>query len=1167
MIYKSILSFSLLLMSCIHLWAGPELEFVENRNQWNDKVHFAADIHGGRVFFEQDRFTYLLRETPPHCQHHSQNHQHDEPLKAHAYQMIFENAQEVRPAQGKDRVPTYRNYFLGNDPQKWASNVPSYRTIIYQELYDCVDLHVYSKGNALKYDLFLKKGGNHKQIKIRYEGADQVYLKDEVLHITTSIGEMLELQPYAYQIIDGKEIEVQCDYTYKGESLSFKIGKYNKDYDLIIDPTVIFASYSGSTADNWGSTATYDSAGNAYGGGMVFAAGYPTTTGSLYANFGGGDTDMGITKFSADGSLALFTTYLGGNDSEIPHSLVVDAADNLIVMGTTGSADYPISIDAYDSSYGDGSSATINNIQYTSGSDIVLSKISADGASLIGSTFFGGSANDGLNSTSPFLNYNYGDQARGEVIVDLSGDIIIASCTESDDVPTTAGVIQPSHGGAQDGIVAKFNADLSSLIWSSYFGGSGDDAAYSIKENEANGAVYFAGGTAADVPVSGGLITAAPGGPSDGFLVRIDANCTSATSTYVGTSSYDQVYFVETNVDGDVYAYGQTAGNYPVEGTVWSEANQKQFIHSFSADLSSTNFSTTFGANGDINISPTAFLVDRCDRIYAAGWGGGLNPGLYSGTVSGMTTTSDAFQANTIDASDLYFLVLDQDAEDLLYATYFGGSGQGEHVDGGTSRFDKSGVIYQAICACSGPFGDTPTTGGSVSPANGSSNCNLHVLKLDLEQSIPTAQALANPTTAGCADPVFTVQFENQSEGATDYVWDFGNGQVFEGQDPPPTIYTDAGVYDVQLIAFDSLQCVTTDTVYTQIIVGNPEVFTASFDYTLPDGCESMSVLFTNTSPLPNDPATDYEYLWDFGDGFQSAAYEPDHTYFINGDYNVSLTVTSLTDTLCNSFASASGSFTLAAGYDITASLDELGAGCIPYNLSTTADPTAPTVTWLLDGQPIASGPDLNYDLNTEGDHLLELILNDPASCNQADTASVTVTGYGFPVAGFTSDLPVQELGLPISFSNTSTDGSTVSYTFGDGNTSTEDNPIHTYASIGDYEVCITAINPLGGCEDIFCESVTVDETWKIELPNAFSPNGDGVNDVLYLRGFGMQDIELQLFDRWGQLVFTTTSFEEGWDGTFKDKFQEIEVVVYKLTAKTLGGESIQRSGNVTVLR
>ncbi len=1141
------------------------LQFVANQNQWDRKVEFAADIHGGKVFLEQDRFTYSLHESIPHCSHH-EAHESVSPRKAHAYQMIFDGAQEINAPDGKEKLRRYKNYFLGNDPAKWASKVPVFREVVYQELYDCVDLHVYSQAHSLKYDLYLKKGGDHRQIRMRYEGVDDIYLKDKTLHLTTSLGEMLELEPFAYQMIEGKQVKIECAYSLEGQTVSFQVGDYDKSLDLIIDPTVIFASFSGSTADNWGSSATYDSEENAYGAGTVFGTGYPTTLGSLDESFNSGEVDIGVTKFSPDGTTELYTTYVGGSDSESPHSLIADANDNLIILGTSGSSNYPTSASAYQSSHNGGQMVDISGIQYSS-SDIVITKIAADGSSIIGSTFYGGSSNDGLNTES--LKQNYGDEARGEVIVGPNGDIVIASCTLSDDISTTSGVIQPAYAGNQDAVIARFNSDLSSLVWATYFGGDQDDSAYSIKYNETNGNFYFGGGTEGDIPFATGLNSSDFGGISDGYVASISANGTSSTATYLGTNQYDQVYFVETNEDGNVFAYGQSSGSYPVEGAVWSEAGQKQFIHSLEADLSTSIFSTVFGAQNSINISPTAFLVDKCNRIYAAGWGSSVGFGNINLNVSGMTTTSDAFQPSS-DGEDLYFLVLDKDASGLLYATYFGGNGVSEHVDGGTSRFDKNGVIYQAICACGGLFGggSTPTTTGVVAPTSGSSNCNLHVVKLDMEQPVPTAVASAEPAATGCADPVFTVQLVNGSQGASSYFWDLGNGQEFAGENPPPVIYTDPGIYNVRLIAYDSLECFATDTVFTEIRVGVPEVVDANFSYELPDGCESMNVVFDNLSANINDPDLDYEYLWDFGDGFQSAARSPEHVYFLTGDYDITLTVTSLTDTLCNSLATFTLPISLIDGYDVEATLSDLGGSCLPFDLGTSANnATAPNISWLLDGAEIATGPDLSYTLNQEGEHLLELIINDPGSCNLADTAAVTVIGYSAPVAEFAPDVLEQDFGEPITFVNSSTPDMGYSWQFGDGNTSTEFSPVHTFLSLGEFQACLTVTNPEGGCEDTYCETVVIDESWKVEVPTAFSPNGDGVNDILYLRGFGMQEVELVLFDRWGRELFKTTSFEEGWDGTYKDEFQEIEVVAYLLKAKTPGGEDINRTGNITVLR
>ena len=200
----------------------------------------------------------------------------------------------------------------------------------------------------------------------------------------------------------------------------------------MIDPTVVFSSYSGSTADNWGYTATYDSHGNLYGGGIVFGVGYPLVPalGAYQTDFAG-DVDIAISKFDATGSFLHYSTYIGGTAADIPHSLYVNDNDELYIFGTTGSADFPVTADAFDTSVNGGPNISLStSMDFPAGSDIFVAKLSADGTQLPASTYIGGSGNDGVNTASG-LRKNYADDNRGEIIVDGNSNVYVVSSTSS----------------------------------------------------------------------------------------------------------------------------------------------------------------------------------------------------------------------------------------------------------------------------------------------------------------------------------------------------------------------------------------------------------------------------------------------------------------------------------------------------------------------------------------------------------------------------------------------------------------------------------------------------------------------------------------------------------------------------------------------------------------
>jgi gliding motility-associated-like protein len=472
-----------------------------------------------------------------------------------------------------------------------------------------------------------------------------------------------------------------------------------------------------------------------------------------------------------------------------------------------------------DSMVGVAQNYASNGTNYTNGIDMVITVLSATGAALVGSTFLGGSNNDGLNeSATNALRHNYGDLFRGEVIVDQANNIYVTSSTRSSDMPVTAGVLDNNLSGAQDAYVAKLNSTLTTLIWATYLGGNGDDAGYSIKLNSVGELLVAGGTTGSSFPATLGSMHATyQGGAADGFVARITSNASSILSaTHVGTSAYDQCYFVEVGDDDSVYLYGQTRGTYPVTSGVYSNTNGRQFIHRLTPDLSTTLFSTVFGSGGtNVNISPTAFLVDICNRIYVSGWGGSTNS---SGNTNGLPVTSNAFQATT-DGSDFYFMVLEANAASLLYATYFGASTVAEHVDGGTSRFNRDGVIHQAVCAGCGGSSAFPTTPGAWSNTNNSGLCNLGVIKLDMEITGVSVDITAGADVSGCAP--LNVQFASQLLNANSILWDFGDGTTSSQSNPSHT-FSAPGTYTVMLIGVDTELCtgaLFADTAYATITV------------------------------------------------------------------------------------------------------------------------------------------------------------------------------------------------------------------------------------------------------------------------------------------------------------------------------------------------------------
>lgn len=810
---------TILFLSFIFLQSNAQLsskiEFVKNNGQWENFIHFKTQLKNANVYFLSDGvvFDFFDSEKIHEITHpHSPNLSQNTTIDFHAIKLQFLNTQKKCKIHGQARQTQYHNYFLGKDAEKWQSNVPIFSEILYENIYPNIDLKFYAKEGHLKYDFIVKQGGEIQDIQFQYLAADNIELSNGEIHVKTSLAEFYEETPIAFQ--ENKKLNV--DFQLKNGIASFSVPQnYDKTKTLIIDPSLIFSTFTGSVSDNFGYTATYAHDGSAYAGGIVFGNSFPSTLGAYQQTFAGGAAsgsngfgpiDMAICKFSQDGSSLIYATFLGGSGNEQPHSLIVDPDSNLLIFGRSSSANYPTSATAFD--------ASLNG-----GLDIVVSKLNKDGSQLLASTYVGGSANDAANitanpSTLSSLKFNYADDARGDIQVDAFGNIYIATCTQSTNFPITAGAFQTTYGGgSQDACIFKLSPNMDVLVWSSFFGGSNQDAAYALTLNSSD-EIYFTGGTnSANLPTTASALHPSPIGSIDGFVARVTNNGANLlNSTYIGTAFYDQSYLIQTDSDDEVYIVGQTSGNYPVSSGVYSNPSSGQFIHKLTKNLGSTVYSTVFGTGkGTPDISPTAFLVDTCEKIYVSGWGS------FAGTFGNLSTTNlpttaDAFQTTT-DGSDFYFIVFEKDLVDILYASFFGGNISAEHVDGGTSRFNKNGEIYQAVCAGCGGNSDFPTTPGVWSNTNNSSNCNLAVFKMEFAFPDLEAKIQAIGHNACFPDTVF---FQNISDSNAIASWNFGDGTT-SGLNNPSHVYNIPGTYIATLTVIDSNSCNIVDT--AQLVV------------------------------------------------------------------------------------------------------------------------------------------------------------------------------------------------------------------------------------------------------------------------------------------------------------------------------------------------------------
>lgn len=439
---------------------GQSLVFVPNVGQINSNVHFQVRSKGTTFFFTRYGGVFGLPLTS------------DQELQVVKKEVSSTNSQQWAIAQlnyeGTDSamriVPKTPlkgtvNYLIGNSPDRWFTEIPTYSGIIYQQLYPGIDLHYNGKEGLLKSTYIVAPGANPNQIRWHYQDAMDVRVDDSTddLVITIplpAIGGKLdsyvltENAPVAWQIIDGQKVPVTVQYKIAPDkSIGFVLGEYDSTERLIIDPALIYSTYLGGTGSDIGQDITVDTAGNTYMVGWTESSDFPHKN-PLQSNFSG-NFDVYVAKMNASGSALNYATYLGGSGDDRGMDIAVDNRGNVYLTGETLSPDFP----------------TMNPLQPDFGGarDAFVVKLNPTGSALIYSTYLGGS----------------GPDAGSGVIVDNEQNVYVTGSTPSTNFQLV-NPLQPAHGGGRDAFVAQLNAAGSELVYATYIGGSKEDRAFGI---------------------------------------------------------------------------------------------------------------------------------------------------------------------------------------------------------------------------------------------------------------------------------------------------------------------------------------------------------------------------------------------------------------------------------------------------------------------------------------------------------------------------------------------------------------------------------------------------------------------------------------------------------------------------------------------------------------
>jgi hypothetical protein len=642
--------------------------FIENKGQVDKEVKFYLRQGGGRVYFTNNKFIYqfihikeedrqkLRREMKFEKAYEkiSKKGKEKADTKVKVYNILaeFVGANPSPKMEGQNKKITKYSYFKGNDPDKWIRGAPAFGRIVYRELYPRVDLVVYGRKESLKYEYKVKPRGKVESLGLKYENVKKIKInKKGQLEIETAIGVLIEDVPACYQEINGKKVKVDAQYAIdKDNIVRLKIGKYQKDKELIIDPTLEYSTLIGGSGWEWPRGITIDDTHNAYITGFTDSDDFPITPDAYDTNFNN-INDVFITKLNSTGTELLYSTFLGGGDLDRSYGIAIDKNDNVYVTGETVSNDFPTTPGAYDTSFNSYDSAY---------SDAFITKINSDGTNLIYSSYIGGSN---------------GDTGRG-IDIDGDGNTYITGYTDSHDFPVTPNAYDTSASGVHDVFVTKFNSNGNDIIYSTFISGNGDDKAYRIVIDDSRYA-YITGRTTSDnFPTTSDAYDRSLNGNSDLFAAKINSTGTNLIySTYLGGNSWEFASGIAVDKNDNVYVTGETGSNdFPTTPGAYDtnfNGGRDIIVTKINSNGTQLLYSTYLGGSKDDGcFAEDGIAIDSNGNAYITGY-----------TASNdFPSTPDAFDTSFNEGIypdyeydyDAFLTILNTLGNNILYSTFLG---------------------------------------------------------------------------------------------------------------------------------------------------------------------------------------------------------------------------------------------------------------------------------------------------------------------------------------------------------------------------------------------------------------------------------------------------------------------------------------------------------------
>ena len=657
------------------------LPFVENQGQINNtEVKYSSQIFIGNVYISDNGIDYSIIANNT----------------SWGLNERFGNSNTVK-VQGIQRTQTQVNYYLGNDPTNWKTNIPTYQQVQYKNLYNGIDLNLKTYGNNIEKIFTINPWANPSDIQILINGSEGVTINNQgELEISTGIGTLKETKPVAYQIINGIRIDIPVWYYLKGNVYGYGTGEYNPNYALIIDP-LLSSTFIGGSDTDLGYTVNVDNSGNIIVTGRSYSSNFPTTLGA-YNTINSGSSDVTISKFNSNLTQLISSTFFGGSNGDSPTAAVLDNDGNIYITGSTDSTNLPTTSGAFQTAYGSGSC------------DIFISKFNNDLTSLLCSTYVGGSSGESSNG----------------ITLDADGNIYIVGYTYSGNYPVTAGAYDTNYSGYGEAVISKFNNNLTSLLSSTFLSGThGTNCADIALDSSGN--IYVTGYTDSnDFPTtSGAYDTTVNDGDYniyDSYVSKFNNNLSSLlASTYIGGNKDERSYKICLDDLNNVYITGKTSStNFPTTTSAYDNSyngdSYDVFLSKFNSDLTSLLSSTYLGGNSAEE--PSGLILDYSGNVYVTGYT----------TSSDFPTINYPYDSTYNGGEDVFVSKLNSNFNSLLSSTYLGGSSD----DGSVGiALDSYGHILLVGYSGSTNF---PTTTGAYDTTYNGGTIDIFVSMLSFNQ-------------------------------------------------------------------------------------------------------------------------------------------------------------------------------------------------------------------------------------------------------------------------------------------------------------------------------------------------------------------------------------------------------------------------------------------------